>query len=358
MTFHLKVTASELGSLLGCFSRTRQCSSIINIWKKSRLSMVISSYSDGFQSYQSKSQLLRNLGIKDSWEQLYKQANHVCTQEQLNFVMKEGFECMYNNNFLRLRSCEAMQYIDSPLVTLPENFRQTIKQNISKALQCDTYEDSLTILEIYNSKYNLFGLKNLIDVLKLCNSNMKALRSVVNCSYGKNGESMYIKEYNQNMQSEIEQHLVKTKMSPIQTKLGSNWYIEGRIDGKLADGNLVEIKHRTGKGLTQIPNYELFQVHAYMYLFEKRHMKLVQCIRREHETVSDTTIIFFNDDFWLQILQMVTNIFDFIEQMSSCKIAQECFFILEEYQKIKMMEEWFQEMPELNFEQYQKFINP
>ena len=126
----------------------------------------------------------------------------------------------------------------------------------------------------------------------------------------------------------------------------------------MADGNLVEIKHRTGKGLTQIPNYELFQVHAYMYLFEKRHMKLVQCIRREHETVSDTTIIFFNDDFWLQILQMVTNIFDFIEQMSSCKIAQECFFILEEYQKIKMMEEWFQEMPELNFEQYQKFINP
>jgi len=357
-TVYLKVTASELGSLLGCFSRQRQCSSIINIWKKSRLPMMSNLNRDGMQMYHAKTQLLRNLGVKDVWDNLYKQANMVCTQEQLNMLMRAAFDCLYNSNYVRLKMSEAIQYIDSPFVTFSSNFCYTIKQIISNCVQLETYQEALITLEEYNVNYDMFGLKILIDLLKMCACNMQAIRSTVNCSYGKNAEILYIKEYNQNMESGMEQFLVETKVSPIQTKLGSNWYLEGRIDGKLPDGNLVEIKHRTGKGLSQIPIYELLQVHAYMYLFNKRYIKLVQCIRRENESVSDTTIIFFNDDFWSQIMNRITKIFDFIEQLSSCDVAQECFFLLEEHQKIKLMEQHFVEVSEISFEQYQKFINP
>lgn len=357
---HRKTNASEIGTVLGCFSRHRQFSAILSMWKKSGLSLSSHPNRDGIKFYQEKKELLGLLGIKDQWDFLHQQSLKVYTQDHIDATLLSGWNYLFNNDFINNKLKVSTAYINSPQVTVSPATRKNI---IDTLLVCtrdmDHHCNSISELEDFMHTFDLFGLKAFVEILKACRSQFQSLRSVANCSYGKNAERLYVGEFNKHTETGMHQPSVtSSKVASIPTKSQQNWFIEGRIDGTQSNNIMVEIKHRTGKILNVIPVHELIQVHAYMYIFGKTHIKLIQCVRTTTGTFSDTTILFFNKDFWAKIMACIAAVWDFIEELSTSFIAQECFFLLDSDQRTELMEKFFPDVPQVSEQEYQAFINP
>ena len=357
---YLKITASELGVVLGCFSRRRQFSAIIAVWKKSKLPLSVPPTSDGWRFYQEKQHILRTFGLQNMWEQLLKQAAAVSTQEQLDDLLEIGFGHLFKNDIVIKKQMQALEYLAGPLVSLTDKVHERVGAAVKMVTASIAgHHIAITELAEYYDTYELIGLKSFLDLVKNCHQTFYSLRSMTNCCYGKNAEKLYVAQYNEFMEMAIDQPtMVESTTSPFVTNGGRTWHLQGRIDGRLSNGQLIEIKHRTGKGFKQLPVYELLQLHAYMYLFGKRYMKMIQCVRRANQTVSDTTVVFYNEVFWMDIMQRITKVFEFIEQMSQTDIGQECLFLLPEEQRETLMEKHFPALPVITPEEYESFIIP
>ena len=356
----LKISASELGSVLGCFSRGRQYSSVVTLWKKSGLPQSHQSQTDGWRFYQTKQDFLRQSGAADAWAIMCQEAPRACTQEHIETLLEAGFILLFASEFVLRRQKQALEYIGGCQVSITPEIRKTVCTLILMTTAAFAkQEEAVPELTEFSDSCELIGLLPFLKVLKSGRQTFLGLRTLAHCGYGRNAEKMYVKQYNAHMEAPISQPTqTYSKDASIKTKTGFSWRVDGRLDGRLDNGQLIEIKHRTGKGFKQIPLYELMQLHAYMYIFEKKSMKIIQCVRRNTEMVSDTTVIFFNAAFWEDICKRIANVFDFIEELSRSQAGQECFFLLGEAEKEALMERMFPALKEFNQAEYNKFLEP
>lgn len=357
----LKVSASELGTLLGCFGPQRQFSSIVSVWKKSGL--VIDRFQirkNNLHSYNHRNSILTQLHIKAEYHSLLSLSSEVKSQVQVAEVLGKGFQLLFQNSVVSSKISHGLLYLNGPSLTISERIRKETCDILgSFQRSSEDLSEKLQFLDDIIRDFNLFGLQNVLTTIKNCYGIWVGLRSNTNCSYGRNAESIYIRQYNNHMENEILQStkVERATVSDAPTSEGRDWHLEGRLDGKLRNGHLIEIKHRVGKGLAQIPIYELLQLHAYMYITSQSQIKLIQVVRvSETQTLEDSTVVFFNHEFWSIVKLKVAKIFSFIESLSVSKIAQQCFFLLNDTQKEDLIRYNFEPLDEISEEEYQKFI--
>ena len=76
---------------------------------------------------------------------------------------------------------------------------------------------------------------------------------------------------------------------------GTKWYIGGRVDGKLEDGTIVEIKNRVYRLFYRLRNYERTQIQSYMYIFDVENAVLVEFLKKG-EGIVNIIDVEFNDE--------------------------------------------------------------
>lgn len=81
------------------------------------------------------------------------------------------------------------------------------------------------------------------------------------------------------------------------------FYLGGKIDGKYRKLNdeehLVEVKSRKNRLFDKVPEYELVQMHAYMWLLGKSECECVQYLPSTQER--RVTIVPWDDNFWAMV---------------------------------------------------------
>jgi len=354
----LTISASEIGAVLGCFTRRCQYAAIVKLWKKTKLG-ITHQPNEFLQFYQNRQYLLKSLNVENAWNAIYSKLSIVTTQEQIESVLQRGLQCLLNNEVMREHIRNAMSYVNSSLMK-QDHLKQYITDLLTNHIKHNQhFFETISDLDDNATSYNLWGLRPVIDVFKACSELLKSLTSATNCAYGRNGEQLYVSAYNESMDAAMVQPRdTQRRKSPHSTHDGRDWHIDGRVDGYHPNKQLVEIKHRVGVGFHRIPVYELIQIHAYMFILDRSHIKLIQCIRRAAGTVEDTTIVFYNDDFWQTIMRKITVVFNFIETLSSQPVGQDCFFLLPEDKKCALLEKHFPSLPEISEEEYKQFIDP
>jgi hypothetical protein len=101
----------------------------------------------------------------------------------------------------------------------------------------------------------------------------------------------------------------------------SSIVLGGKIDGLTDDGNLVELKNRQYRFFSKIPEYELVQVHAYMYLLDKTECTLVQCFKKEFRKDQ----VYFDNDYWNKIMCLLETFSNEFKQILEQKTCQDDF---------------------------------
>lgn len=101
-----------------------------------------------------------------------------------------------------------------------------------------------------------------------------------------------------------------SKIPIITTQHGIKVYIGGRHDGIDQNGNLIEIKNRM-KRFLGVPKYELVQIHAYMFIFQKTRATIIENYLgdvQEH-------IVEFDDEFWKSVKSELALFIDKLESL-------------------------------------------
>jgi hypothetical protein len=334
---NFRFNASEIGSLLGCFSRLQQFETLLKVWKKSGLAHPGESLRQGsnWQSYKLRRDLLASLGVQEEMKLLFQRAEHVVHQDQIGGIVHRGFELLFQNGVVQAEIAKAVH--GSP----PD-----VTERLMGLSSFAHYEASTSYLEGAGFNHPVLG------VVLACQSELRSLRTALNCAYGKNAEALYIKEFAELMETAVTQP--RTLMT--RRVLGGQGSMDGRVDGYLDNGDLIEIKHRTGRGLARIPVYELIQVHCYMYICRKSHIKVVQCVRTTRATVSDTTVVYFSEVFWDKIMAGLARIIAFVSGfMDSGLLALR---LLDAEGKKELMIRALPETPTVTEEEYAEMTTP
>lgn len=109
--------------------------------------------------------------------------------------------------------------------------------------------------------------------------------SAVNCSRGISREggslNQHARETNQKVITNDKKYYVKT----FQGEEGIQFKVGGRVDGRLTEGGIVEVKNRMNRFMDPIPNYETIQCQLYMKIHPSNPTtcQLVQTFKGENK---------------------------------------------------------------------------
>jgi hypothetical protein len=155
----------------------------------------------------------------------------------------------------------------------------------------------------------------------------------VNMTYGRLGETKYISLYQQLSQDKII-HQQLGAYREVLTKKGTKYRITGNIDGvQEKDGELLEIKHRQKQLQNTLPGYEKVQIHTYMYMLQKVSAVVAQCVSSRSGYFTEKSKLFFDAEYWNEVLEKLDQCMDFLEDLSSNQLATEMFEHLEPYER-------------------------
>lgn len=138
----------------------------------------------------------------------------------------------------------------------------------------------------------------------------RALEGEVACRMGSKLESAAINIYEEHNKVAVDQMQTGYKSSTLVTDLDNKYIIYGRTDG-IDDDTIIETKNRKNRFLG-VPLYEKVQIHAYMYITNKKKGKLLENFngdQREH-------IVVFDSDFWEEVIQKLSDAVDEIYDLA------------------------------------------
>lgn len=186
--------------------------------------------------------------------------------------------------------------------------------------------------EIIFSKPEEFAQKmqTIIESLgdKISQETTKDIRSFVHTERGKNSEEKSLNTMQVEMKQKINQRNTKFYKEYLRYDKGKKRVmIGGKVDGIAEDGTLIEMKNRQYKLFDKIPDYEMVQIHVYMYLTKMSKCNLIQCFRDENSQ----KIIEFDSDYWKEILR---RLYIFSAEM------EELFLDEKKQDKLLMMKEF------------------
>jgi hypothetical protein len=90
---------------------------------------------------------------------------------------------------------------------------------------------------------------------------------------------------------------------------GYKVYLGGKHDGENENGDFIEIKNRMNRFMDEIPLYEIVQVHAYMFIHDKKKCSLIENFKGK----TKVHIIEFDDVLWEKIIQNIKTFMDIID---------------------------------------------
>lgn len=318
------VCASDLGSLFGCFGPHAQYRTFCKIWGHSTFKATCQFTQAGsMEWWQQERSLLERLGIASLWQQLLSQADCCDTQEQLRDLEDQAFTALFQS--------DAVKELITPL---------SAEAQIRVLALVDAHDvahiKALTGTFSRNAKEEGLLRENILEeqimqLLGHCASLWSTLKSRAGRNYGIRGEKRFKALYNivhaRPLEVDTKTHSValSQEFCPESTSCS----LEARIDG-LRDGNIVEIKHRTGRLCDELPVYDRFQLHTYMFVLQKAHILAVECVQTTLGTFCKETRVEFDQAFWHGVLLRLKRCLEFIKELHTNQLAREFFFLLEE----------------------------
>jgi hypothetical protein len=326
-----RISASEIGSLLGLLGGNKQFHSVCKVWEKSTYKSSYQGVKSGYTHWQEENQHLRLLGVTHIWQQICSNTGSCVTQDDVLRIHTVTFQLLFQNDCINNAIKKA---------------RETQSKDLQQLLHDIQYnqETSYECLQILHAKRTELGLDSLHTILKLLDMSSKLCYTIQQrCAraYGINGERQFVMQFaNCWEESRFEQkNKMLSKTVAGEEVDGSSWCIDGRIDG-LQDGEIVEIKHRKRGFFKIVPLYELMQLHAYMFLLGKNEATLIQCIRKENYTGSHANVIYFSSSFWHSTVLQLKKCLLFIKMLHSQPLTQDCFLALDDSNRNKVMDKY------------------
>lgn len=195
--------------------------------------------------------------------------------EDRNEIIKKIKAIVQNDNTFKTKEEKAIEKVESTDDKKLKNIMKIecaniseVKENIKQVKECT---DDIDVIRVFEKKfYTELGIKEEDNVREKTNT-------IMNKKYEKTDTFV-------------------TSKRPIITVGKYRIFVGGRHDGMDDDGNLIEIKNRINE-LLGVTLYDKVQIHAYMYIFEKRNATLIE----NYGSIMERHEIDFDDDFWKEI---------------------------------------------------------
>jgi hypothetical protein len=291
-----RICASDVGSLLGYLGPYKQWRAFSKVWLASTVRETFFSEPSSF--WRENQQHLVWLGVADGWRKLCSTLRDIRYIEDLEELVRVGFSLLCRSD------------------------------NITKLAENEGVSMATINPVILQETANSMGDSPLAQSLHMSSRILKDLKSKAQKQYGIAGE-MQFKEARERFHHSplLETPEAVMEMGPI-AGYHYTWCLLGKIDG-LADGEIVEIKCRAGPFFKQVPEYELAQIMAYMFLHKKQSACLLQCgISRQYGLFSSETRVPFDTELWARMLTQLERTLRVICELRSSSLAAQCFFAL------------------------------
>ncbi|MDF1867705.1 MAG: hypothetical protein P1U70_22995 [Saprospiraceae bacterium] len=132
--------------------------------------------------------------------------------------------------------------------------------------------------------------------------------SYVNCEYGKATETKALKKYVNIQRQTKPEFSVETKKAGKfrkrqigTTSSGRRVYVGGRMDGKIKNGKIIEVKNRMRRLFHTVRDYEKLQIMSYMFISKHGNATLVERFNDE----MDTHEIEYDDDWFMRKVELL-----------------------------------------------------
>ena len=101
----------------------------------------------------------------------------------------------------------------------------------------------------------------------------------------------------------VTQNNTRFFLKPLYKEPALTLCIGGRIDG-LQNGKLIEIKNRKSKFITPLPQYDIIQLHCYMFMLDQVRGYLIEHLQNQQEKI---TILKWDPSLWSTIFHELIN---------------------------------------------------
>ena len=351
------ISASDIGTLLGCFGSIRQFQVLCKIWSKSTFKETCFITQNTAESWERETIHLHKLGIDEIWRETLVNIPFCTTQDDVQQLKETAFKLLFHNTYISTMIKQTKVCLQQN--SLSSGIDETIN-TIEQVVSCsDTYFDKLQEL---HEKRKHYGFDCLHALLGLLDQSAKMCYGVTTRSqraYGTNGERKFIEAFNKVHRTPITRvpHLHTKTMTEHEVGNGQTWCIKGRIDGMHGD-NLVEIKHRRASPMERVPVYELIQLHAYMFLFNKPTATVIQCVRTTELMYSESITIFFCLDFWAMVTDRIKTCLEFILTLDQHSLSRDALFGLSDTNRSDLLLKYLGVPVTLDEEAYLQFLRP
>jgi hypothetical protein len=333
-----RVSSSGIGSLLGAFGGNSRFHTLCKIWDKSTFKDTYREYkSDEWTNWDADMQHIRSLGIAHNWKELNDFASVCASQSHIQVAHDTAYDILFKNQYVMQLREKTIAVLHSPGVVA------AIRRVFS-----GPREHYAAVQELRQKRAEL-GLDHIAPFIKLLEQSSKLCASMTSRAtraYGVQGESTFIKAHNSAYRVPIEpvDRLYSKTMANIG---GATWCVDGRIDG-LKNNTIIEIKHRRDDLMEQIPIYELIQLHAYMFLLDRKQAIWYQCVSNCNLPIAEQRTVEFSASFWQSVTEEVTKCLQFICYLHRESIARRAFFLLSAEARDQVMSEFMGHLPTTN----------
>jgi hypothetical protein len=316
--------ASDIGSLMGCFGTQSLVQSLIKTWRKSAFR---SSFPEELEGKKwSRTETLTHLGMGQAWERFSQEADQCKTQEHISN--------------LQTRACDVFVV---PITTNSHNLIQSLPLE-DQAILAHTHlhcANHSLCLRALAERYTMNAqVKDFVDLLIAAEKVCYMLTKSAHRAYGRHGEERVREMYNR-LHAEPIQAVGREFKKIMPPTACATWSLEGRIDG-MCGSQLIEIKHRTNKIPSILPEYELMQVHIYMFLLDQQNAIVLQCAQALNSTYVQEKRVEFCAELWDRIVKRLAMCMEFIAMLCTHAFTRNCFCALDEQQRLRMVEKFFQ----------------
>ena len=299
------ISASTVASLLGAFGPTQRYRTFLEVWGRYKAKFPHYLEKIPMQDWIEKKEYLAKI---DPQSLLQKLELKTCQDvESIAEACEEAHAILFRRAFFE-----------------PQQTNSSMDKIIDQVCSSPIYLDNVDKLPPTSIVYRQLDLSRQL---------FGQFKTRVNMAYGRLGETKYISLYQQLSQDKII-HQQLGAYREVLTKKGTKYRITGNIDGiQEKDGVLLEIKHRQKQLQNTLPGYEKVQILTYMYMLQKVSAVVVQCVSSRSGYFTEKSTLFFEPDYWNEVLERLDQCMDFLEDLSSNQLATEMFEHLEPYER-------------------------
>lgn len=312
MTADIELSASELSSLLGYHGERSQAKAMRRVWQHSSLKESAPEWKMNSVMRDEEQLHIAQLRVADAWRELLNCARGCDNHAQMCDVVRRAYHVLFES-------------------LVPEKFEEPQNANPQQLMDA---------IYLHVSKFPHPGV--------LCSQRLfSRLRQILCVNYGIRGERLFRTLHNRVSQQpifELNKRLRRALPADLLPGSGLTWAIDGRVDGLRAN-RIIEIKHRVGLLGEVVGISDLLQLHAYMFLLEHTQATLIQCVRLPEGVFSKETVVPFNLDFWQDTVHGLARCVMFMYQIHSHPLARECFALLDDDARVKLLNKHMQPTP-------------